>query len=339
MSTATQAHIPIANLEEGVVILKDGSLAVVLRIYPINFDLKNESEQNTIINRYQQFLNSLEYPIQILVRSRQLDLRPYLADLTKRTAALESELLKRQAEDYIKFMEGLVEVASSENQRLMTKQYYVVLQYQHVSVSGGGGGLPFLHHNAEGATLTRGEFERIRTELNNRANNVAGMLLQLGLRIEALDTLKLIELFNSIYNPDSANSEHLDIAALQAGVVHAEGQVAAPAPAGPAVSAETTPPLVPGATGDSITLTPTGSAHVTETANVAEVPEAAKKAASKDTTKLPHAPTTEPAPTVTPAPGQATPPAPATSPAPAPAMPKPEPTPTNQPVDLNIPPR
>ena len=348
----TQSHVPIASLEEGVVILKDGSLAVVLRVYPINFDLKNESEQNTIISRFQQFLNALDHPIQILVRSRQLDLRPYLADLTRRTGALESELLKRQAEDYIKFMQGLVDVANSNNQRLMTKQYYVVLQYQRATISGGSS-LPF-GHKEETATLTRGEFERIRTELNNRANNVAGMLLQIGLRIEALDTQHLIELFYSIYNPDIANAEQLtNIEDLNAGVVHVEGeqisltqsqaQPANPAPAqtpaasstGATTSAPTPIMTDPGLTGsgDAINIVAGGST-IAANAPVAEVPEEAKKAVEVDQSKLPHAAQagTSSAET-TPAPVQPAPTEPVETPA---ATPAPQ---SSESVNLNIPPR
>ena len=339
----TQSHVPIASLEEGVVILKDGSLAVVLRIYPINFDLKNESEQNTIISRFQQFLNSLDHPIQILVRSRQLDLRPYLADLGRRTAALDNELLKRQAEDYIKFMQGLVDVANSNNQRLMTKQYYVVLQYQRASVSGGAA-MPF-NHKGESVTLTRGEFERIRTELNNRANNVAGLLLQLGLRIEALDTQSLIELFYSIYNPDIANAERLtNVEDLNAGVVQVEGEVAPAAPAAPAAAPVATPAApvetTPGLTGsgDAISITPAGSANLASNVPVAEVPEAAKKAAEVDANKLPHAaaPGESGAPAAPTEAVAAPAPTEQTAPVPAPAA-ESAPTP-EQPVNLNIPP-
>jgi hypothetical protein len=323
----TQSHVPIASLEEGVVILKDGSLAVVLRIYPINFDLKNESEQNTIINRYQQFLNSLDHPIQILVRSRQLDLRPYLADLGRRTGKLDNELLKRQAEDYIKFMQGLVDVANSNNQRLMTKQYYVVLQYQRATVTGGTT-LPF-GHKADNVTLTRGEFERIRTELNNRANNVAGMLLQLGLRIEALDTQHLIELFYSIYNPDIANAEQLtNVEDLNAGVVQVEGGLP-PTPVAASAPAPLNTPATPGLTGsgDAISISAAGSSNIAANAPVADVPEEAKKAAQLDASKLPHA-----------APASAPAEAPAPPPATAPETPAPTPPTEEQSVNLNIPP-
>lgn len=345
----TQSHVPIASLEEGVVILKDGSLAVVLRVYPINFDLKNESEQNTIIGRFQQFLNSLDHPIQILIRSRQLDLRPYLADLGRRTAALESELLKRQAEDYIKFMQGLVDVANSNNQRLMTKQYYVVLQYQRTTVAPTGG--LSLGHKEETATLTRGEFERIRTELNNRANNVAGMLLQLGLRIEALDTQHLIELFYSIYNPDIANAERLtNIEDLNAGIVQLEGEQLASAPTAPVPNQTSSPatptpaqPATPTAinndpgltgSGDAINIVAGGST-IAANAPVAEVPESAQKAVEVDQSKLPHAasPTETSA---TPPPASAQPPVAPAAPA---VTPPTTPASTDQSVNLNIPPR
>lgn len=335
---ATQAHIPVASLEEGVVIMKDGSLAVILRVYPINFDLKNESEQNTIIAKYQQFLNSLEYPIQILVRSKQLDLKPYLNDLVRRTASLESELLQRQARDYIDFMNGLVEAAEAEQDKLMTKQYYVVLQYHRMSAPKSGGILP-IGHKDQAPTLTRGEFERIRTELNNRANNTAGMLIQLGLRLEALDTQQLIELFYSVYNPDIANTERLvNVDELHSGVVHAEGSPL-PTAAAPTTGSPGAP--APGLTGsgDAIQLNPEKTA-VEEAVPVAAVPDEAAKAATEEHSKIPTAEAATAAP--------AQPPASSATPASPPsAVPQPDsaatPTTAAPPADadqveLNVPP-
>lgn len=333
---ATQSHIPVASLEEGVVILKDGSLAVVIRIYPINFDLKNESEQNTIIARYQGFLNSLEFPIQILIRSRELDLHPYLADLQRHAAQIDNELLQRQATDYISFLSNIVELRT-----IMSKQYFVVLQYQKVS-AGNAGGLLSLGHGSE-PSLTRSDFERIRTELNNRANTIAGGLIQLGLRVEALDTQQLIELFYSIYNPDVSSSERLtNVENLQASVISTEQgatqtpaaqPVAAPAaaPAAPATVAPAVSTLVaPGQTGsgDAIVLQPKAT-HLDAQIPVARVPIEAQKAAEK-----------EEQPAASPAPATTEPAAAPTAPAAAPTEPPVAPVAETPPADvpLNVPP-
>ncbi|MDO8471576.1 MAG: TraC family protein [bacterium] len=293
--TSTQNYLPIAGIEEGVVVLKDGSLAVVLRIMPINFDLKNELEQNAIIAKYQSFLNSLDFSIQILVRSQRLDLEPYLVGLDRSTKQLSNELLQIHATDYIAFMRSLVSVAN-----IMSKHYYIILTYQG-SVTAAKGGVLSLFKKQSGPTLTRSTFNHYRDELNGRANTVAAGLTAMGLRIEALNTQELIELFYGIYNPDISATERLgELENLKAQVVSlkqteqpAAGTPAAPATTAPApdaeprqssiIEADTASPESAASAGaatgsDRINLNPQES--VADKVAIAEVPEEAQKKVS-----------------------------------------------------------
>lgn len=213
-SNSTQQHLKIASIEEGVLILKNGAISVVLKIEPINFDLKNELEQNSIVAKYQGFLNGLDYPVQIVIRSKRLDLQPYLDELENRTKNQMNELLQIQSSDYISFMRSLVDIAN-----IMSKEYYAVISY-HRSNAKSSTGILSVFNKSSTPKISRSEFERLRNELNSRANTVASGLSQLGLKVNALNTQQLIELFYGLYNPDISSTERLvEVKNIQADVI------------------------------------------------------------------------------------------------------------------------
>jgi type IV secretory pathway VirB4 component len=215
-ASSTQEHLPIGGIQDGVVIMNDGSVRTILKIEPINFDLKSETEQNGIIYSYQGFLNSLDFPIQIVVQSKKLDLERYLAKLDESKKNITNDLLRIQTEDYVDFVRRLISIAN-----IMSKRFYVAINYSAVTkaTTSASFGSMFNHHPT-GPILEQEQFERFRAEAFNRANLVAGGLSRLGLRVSILDTQQLIELFYGIYNPDIATEERLtDISNLSAGVV------------------------------------------------------------------------------------------------------------------------
>src|SRR3989338_9251921 len=119
---ATQTYLPIAEIKDGTVLLKDGTLRAVLMVSSINFALKSEDEQNALISAYVGFLNSIDFPIQIVVQSRKLQIGPYLEKLGEIERAQTNELLKVQIADYRAFVTELIEIG-----QIMTKRYYVVV--------------------------------------------------------------------------------------------------------------------------------------------------------------------------------------------------------------------
>lgn len=275
-TASTQSHLKIAGVEEGVIILRDGSLAVVLQTTPINFGLKNELEQNAIIAKYQGFLNGLDFPIQIVVRSKRLDLEPYLLDLEQRVATQTNELLQIQSEDYISFMRNLVQVAN-----IMSKSYYIVISYKRVDAESAKKGLlsAFSHNKTSGPVLSRSQFNHIRDELNSRANNVSSGLTQLGLNVNALDTQQLIELFYATYNPDISATERLATMDVIGAEVISTGN--------PNVAAS---PKTEGQS-DAINLNTSGSVDMSNAVQVAEVPEQAQMAVEEPPTPAAAPPT------------------------------------------------
>jgi hypothetical protein len=211
----TQQQLPIAGIQDGVVLMNDGSVRAVLKIEPINFDLKSETEQNGIIYSYQGFLNSLDFPIQIIIQSKKLDLERYLANLDESRKGMTNDLLRIQTEDYVEFVRRLISIAN-----IMSKRFYVVVSYSAVTKETSSASFMGMFHRNNGPVLEQKQFERFRGEVFNRANLIAGGLSRLGLRVGLLETQQLIELFYGIYNPDIATEERLtDISNLNAGVV------------------------------------------------------------------------------------------------------------------------
>ena len=125
---SAQKHLFIAEIKQDTVILKDGTLRAVLMVSSLNFALKNEDEQTAIVSSYVGFLNSLDHPLQILIQSRELYIKPYLDDLAKHEHEQTNELLRTQIADYRSFVSELVELG-----QITSKQFYVVVPYDPLS--------------------------------------------------------------------------------------------------------------------------------------------------------------------------------------------------------------
>src|SRR5664279_1722076 len=131
---ATQEFVPIKEVRDGVVILKDGSLRAMLMASSINLALKSQDEQQAIIGQFQNFLNSLEFMVQFFIESRDLDIRPYIALLEDRYAQELDDLMKIQIREYIAFIKDFTERAN-----IMSKNFFIVVPYDPALISRGGG--------------------------------------------------------------------------------------------------------------------------------------------------------------------------------------------------------
>lgn len=202
-TTSTQEHLPIAGIQDSVIIMTDGSVRAVLKVEPINFELKSDQEQNAIIYSYQSFLNSLDFPIQIVIHSKKLDLENYLIKLDKSKANITEDLLRIQLEDYVDFVRRLISIAN-----IMSKKFYVIVNYSSIGKSINPVGRLF-HKAPTQALLYEDQFKRYREEVFNRANTIAAGLGRIGLKVSLMDTQHLIELFYNMYNPEIAAEERL----------------------------------------------------------------------------------------------------------------------------------
>jgi hypothetical protein len=192
----TQDFVPIKEVRDGLAILKDGSMRAVVMTSSLNFALKSEEEQNAILYQFQDFLNSLDFTIQIFIQSRRLDIRPYLALLEERKKAQTIDLLKIQTQEYIGFVKNFTETTN-----IMTKTFFIVIPYSPAMLQKGGG-LSAFRKKGE-AEIKRDEetFEENRAQLEERIAVVEQGLTRTGVRVVQLGTEELIELFYKLFNP------------------------------------------------------------------------------------------------------------------------------------------
>ncbi len=204
--TPTQHHLLIAEIRQDTVIMKDGTLRAVLLVSSINFSLKNEDEQNAIISSYVSFLNSLDHPLQIVIQSRRLQIKPYLERLIKQEHEQTNELLRMQTADYRSFVSELVELGE-----IMSKQFYVVVPYDPLSNKQKSFWSRFTEViNPASLVKLKGErFTKRKHDLDMRVRQIESGLASIGLTVARLDTQSLIELYYSTYNTDIALTEPL----------------------------------------------------------------------------------------------------------------------------------
>ncbi len=201
-----QRHLLIGEIKNDTVIMKDGTLRAVLLVSSINFALKNEDEQNAIVSSYVSFLNGLDYPLQVLIQSRKLQIKPYIEKLIGREKEQTNELLRAQIADYRSFVTQLVELGE-----IMSKQFYVIVPYDPLSNKNKSfwARLTEALNPAVTVRLKTDRFLKRKHDLDMRVRQIESGLSSMSLTVVQLDTQSLIELFYSSYNPDIALSETL----------------------------------------------------------------------------------------------------------------------------------
>lgn len=206
-SQAAQDFVPIKEIRDGVVILKDGTMRMVLMASSVNLALKSAEEQAGVLMQFQSFLNSLEFSTQIFIQSRRLDVRPYMKRLEERLQSEMNDLLKIQIREYMTFIKTV-----TQSTNIMNKLFLVVVPYspaKSVTATEGGdkGGIlgnllgkkpqakPVLSKGAMDA------FEEARSQLEQRAGIVSQGLSRTGVRVKPLGTEELTELYYHLFNP------------------------------------------------------------------------------------------------------------------------------------------
>ncbi|HEX8946693.1 MAG TPA: hypothetical protein VF829_00555 [Candidatus Paceibacterota bacterium] len=192
----TQAFVPVKEIRDGIIVLKDGGYRGILICSAINFGLKSEDEQHAITLGFQNFLNTLDFSIQILINSRRMDLRPYLALLEEKAPEQKTELMRIQLREYIEFVRSF-----ADQTNIMTKSFYVVVSYTpQVSAASAVG---FLHResDADKKASAKLSFEEEKAQLEQRMSLVAAGLSGTGVRAVPLGTEETIELLYRSFNP------------------------------------------------------------------------------------------------------------------------------------------
>ncbi|MEI8344256.1 MAG: hypothetical protein WCF93_04885 [Candidatus Moraniibacteriota bacterium] len=200
---STQKYVDVEEVRDGVIVLKNGSLRAVLLVSSINFDLKATEEQDSIVGQYQNFLNSLDFPIQIIISSRKLNINPYLDYLKKKETQLKNDLLILQLVEYQNFIKNLTDVSN-----IMSKFFYVVVPFYPVeSTSSGIFDKLFGATNSKMAVSKRRElFDTYKNQLWQRLDHISAGLSGTGVHVAPLSTEEIIELLYNSYNPSTHNN-------------------------------------------------------------------------------------------------------------------------------------
>ena len=210
---SAQDLVSVDEIREDVVLLKDGSLRQVVMVGGVNFSLKSEGEQNLIIGGYQNFLNSLNFPIQIIIHSRKINIENYLKQLEERKQVESSGLLQDQIEEYREFVRQFV----SEH-AIMVKTFFVVVPFTPVSLmptskKGAFSFLPFGKKQPGAIEQEAAKREEVLKEnisqLRQRTAQIKDGLGSLGLETLVLNEEAIAELFYNFYNPESVEKESI----------------------------------------------------------------------------------------------------------------------------------
>lgn len=212
----SQKFLDVAEIRDDIVIMRDGTLRVVLLVSSINFSLKSVDEQNAIVQAYMQFLNGLDYPIQVVIQSRRMNIDHYMAQLDESERNQQNDLLKRQIKDYKAFVKQLVDLGD-----IMQKRFYVVVPL-NPAIDKGTVQKGFVQRISDifsptiVGKLTEDRFQKLKFDLSLRVNQIIGGLSSMSLNAAQLDTQSLIEMLYTVYNPELFETQRMtDISKLQ----------------------------------------------------------------------------------------------------------------------------
>jgi hypothetical protein len=195
---SSQDFVPIKEIKDGIAILDDGTLVSISLVTSVNISLKSAEEQASTIAAFQSFINILEFPVQISIQSRKLDIEPYLEVLESRLKDQENEIIKLQTIEYISFIKNF-----TDSINIMDKQFFLVVSYKPVIVSPTKGGIISLFSKStqeQSDRSSRAVFVEARTQLEQRVGLLSSGLSRTGVKIKKLDTESTLEVFYSIFN-------------------------------------------------------------------------------------------------------------------------------------------
>lgn len=198
-TASTHKLLDVLEIKEDAIVLKNGSLRSVVAVSAINYDLKSSDEQEAIIAQYQNFLNSLDFPLQILISSRKINMEKYMEFIEGKEKELDNDLLQLQISEYKKFIDHMVSVSN-----IMEKNFYVIVPFAPMENDQKGflGNLANLINPRKNILEKREVFETHRNQLFQRVDHIIAGLSGIGLRLVPLQTQELIELMYNSYNPD-----------------------------------------------------------------------------------------------------------------------------------------
>ena len=210
ITATTQDHLDIEDIKDNLVVLKNGAVSAVLRTTAVNFDLLSEIEQDAMITAFSMLLNSITFPLQVVVRSKRLDISKYLEKVYRTEQKITDPLLKIQAQSYRKFVQEVI-----EKNDVLDKKFYVVVSAGGSSITKRGSS-PF-----DWLTVITGKhtkrlrvnvdkaIERARPDLQPKIDHLTAEFGRLGVKTTQLETQELVELYFDIYNPSAIHGQRI----------------------------------------------------------------------------------------------------------------------------------
>ncbi len=187
--TSARQQIAIKGVRDGILILPNNEYRAILQVSSLNFELRSEEEQDAIIDIYESFLNSVGSSLQILVRTREIDMDKYLEDLGERLDDEKEEIYRTQLKNYDEFIRSLI-----TTNKILTRHFYIIVPYKPTG---------------------KADFDLIREQLNLKLDIVAKGMTRLGMHSDQLTSLEALDLFYSFYSPAQAKIQPLTEQALQ----------------------------------------------------------------------------------------------------------------------------
>ncbi len=208
-NSSTQNLMPINEIRNNTIILKNGSLRSIIEVDGINIDLMANEDQENILRTWQSFLNNLDFSVQILIVSRKANIEEYVNNVESKTAEVEEDLLKTQVNDYVTFIRDF-----TTNNQIIDKKYFIVVPYDPfiLKKSAFGGqikdmflGIFNLNREAfsQDVLLDDKEFQKNYQQLIVRQDTILSQLQRMGLSAQLVGTNDIIPLIHNIYNPDT----------------------------------------------------------------------------------------------------------------------------------------
>lgn len=182
-------QIAIKGVRDNVLILPGNQYRAVLQVSPLNFELRSDEEQDAIMDTYESFLNSVGTSLQILIRTREIDMDKYLEDVASRLDDETEDVYRKQLKYYDEFIRSLI-----TTNKILTRHFYIIVPYT-------------AEHKAD--------FELVREQLNIKLDIVSKGMTRLGMHARELSSLEILDLFYSFYNPEQAKIQPLTEQALK----------------------------------------------------------------------------------------------------------------------------
>lgn len=197
--SATQDFVPVRDIRDNVVILKNGQMCMVLLASSINFALKSSTEQQAILNQFQSFLNTLDFSLQFYTQSRRLNIQPYLNLLLEREPTQDNDLMRIQIREYIEFIRTFTTEVD-----VMSKNFFIIIPYTPTQIDFTSN-IGAVFGKKKDLKIEESKFEENRLQLEQRASLVEQGLVRIGVRSIALKNEELVELYYHIFNPGDPN--------------------------------------------------------------------------------------------------------------------------------------